>query len=59
MQTFVDIKIPKVFTPYLLLQRNAYMEVGKYDSREGIGRVESGAETESNAWSNCRGENRM
>ena len=26
-----------------------YMDVGSYDSKEGIGRVESGTETESNA----------
>ena len=26
-----------------------YMDVGSYDSKEGIGRVESGTETENNA----------
>ncbi len=29
---------------------------GRYDSRDGVGRVESGTETESNAWSTTPGK---
>ena len=29
---------------------NTYTDVGYYDSKDGIGRVESGTETESNAY---------
>ncbi len=34
------------------------MEGRRYDSMEGIGRVESGTETENNARSNCREQRR-
>ena len=33
----------------ILRPHATHMDVGSYDSKEGIGRVESGTETESNA----------